>query len=44
MNPKITKLRAELQKNKSKISDLQVKSRSESWKTSTLLAWCVNAA
>lgn len=27
MNPKITKLRAELQKNKSKISDLQVKNR-----------------
>lgn len=27
MNPKITKLRAELRKNKSKISDLQVKNR-----------------
>ena len=49
MNPKITKLRAELQKNKSKISDLQVKNRElekqiRELETSTLLAWCVNAA
>lgn len=27
MNPKITKLRAELQKNKAKVSDLQAKNR-----------------
>ena len=49
MNPKIMKLRGELEKNKGKISDLQGrnrgwKSRFVSWRTPTSSAWCVRTA
>lgn len=49
MNPKIMKLRGELEKNKGKISDLQgrnreLESRFVSWRTLTSSAWCVRTA
>lgn len=49
MNPKLQKLRAELEKNTEKISKLQsrnaeLKSRFRSWRTSTSSTWCASAA
>jgi len=49
MNPKIMKLRGELEKNKSKISDLQGRNRElekqiREWRTPTSSAWCVRTA
>ena len=49
MNPKINKLRAEVEKNNAKIATLQAKnkaleSRSVSWKTPISLVWSGNRA